>query len=64
MKILEAPLRIELRNKGFADLCLTAWLWRHVNNYMQNQKNMNIYRVPTKNLHMHNILYQHFQKCK
>lgn len=27
---LEAPPRIELGNKGFADLCLTAWLWRHV----------------------------------
>ena len=24
----EAPPRIELGNKGFADLCLTAWLWR------------------------------------
>ena len=24
---LEAPPRIELGNKGFADLCLTAWLW-------------------------------------
>ena len=23
---LEAPPRIELGNKGFADLCLTAWL--------------------------------------
>ena len=25
---LEAPPRIELGNEGFADLCLTAWLWR------------------------------------
>ena len=24
---MEAPPRIELGNKGFADLCLTAWLW-------------------------------------
>ena len=24
---LEAPPRIELGNEGFADLCLTAWLW-------------------------------------
>ena len=24
----KAPIRIELMNKGFADLCLTAWLWR------------------------------------
>ena len=26
----KAPIRIELMNKGFADLCLTAWLWRHI----------------------------------
>jgi hypothetical protein len=26
-KILEAPSRFELENKGFADLCLTTWLW-------------------------------------
>ena len=26
---MEAPPRIELGNKGFADLCLTAWLWCH-----------------------------------
>jgi hypothetical protein len=25
---LEAPPRFELGNKGFADLCLTTWLWR------------------------------------
>ena len=24
---LEAPPRFELGSKGFADLCLTAWLW-------------------------------------
>ena len=28
----KAPIRIELMNKGFADLCLTAWLWRHNRN--------------------------------
>ena len=27
---LEAPSRFELEHKGFADLCLTAWLWRHM----------------------------------
>ena len=27
-KILEARVRIELTNKGFADLCLTTWLPR------------------------------------
>ena len=26
--MLEAPPRFELGNKGFADLCLTTWLWR------------------------------------
>ena len=25
---MEAPPRFELGNKGFADLCLTTWLWR------------------------------------
>ena len=25
---LEAPPRFELGNEGFADLCLTTWLWR------------------------------------
>lgn len=28
--ILEAPPRFELGNKGFADLCLTTWLWRRI----------------------------------
>ena len=28
--LLEAPPRFELGNKGFADLCLTTWLWRHI----------------------------------
>ena len=27
---VEAAPRIELGNKGFADLCLTAWLCRHI----------------------------------
>ena len=27
-KELEAAIRIELMNKGFADLCLTTWLRR------------------------------------
>ena len=27
---LEVPPRFELGNKGFADLCLTSWLWRRV----------------------------------
>ena len=26
-RLLEAPPRFELGRKGFADLCLTAWLW-------------------------------------
>ena len=27
---MEAPARFELANRGFADLCLTTWLWRHM----------------------------------
>ena len=27
---LEAPPRFELGHKGFADLCLTTWLWRRI----------------------------------
>ena len=27
---MEAPTRFELVNKGFADLCLTTWLWCHI----------------------------------
>ena len=35
---LEAPPRFELGNKGFADLCLTAWLWRLMLNWIRRQK--------------------------
>ncbi len=28
---MEAPPRFELGRKGFADLCLTTWLWRRIN---------------------------------
>ncbi len=27
---LEAPSRFELESEGFADLCLTTWLWCHI----------------------------------
>ena len=28
--LMEAPPRFELGNRGFAVLCLTTWLWRHI----------------------------------
>ena len=28
--LLEAPIRFELMNKGFAVLCLPTWLWRRI----------------------------------
>ena len=28
--VLEAPFRFELKNEGFADLCLTTWLCHHI----------------------------------
>ncbi len=28
--IFKAPPRFELGNRGFADLGLTTWLWRHI----------------------------------
>ena len=38
---MEAPPRIELGNKGFADLCLTAWLWRHGNRFWSGLRGSN-----------------------
>ncbi len=33
---LEAPPRFELGNEGFADPCLTTWLWRRKKNSAEN----------------------------
>ena len=30
VNVMEATPRFELGNKGFADLCLTTWLWRRI----------------------------------
>ena len=42
---LEAPPRFELGNKGFADLCLTTWLWRHIEFSRKRQKSDLIFVV-------------------
>ena len=49
--VLEAPPGIGPGNKGFADLCLTAWLWR--------RKNGADYGARTRHLHLGKVaLYQ------
>ena len=49
---MEAPTRFELVNKGFADLCLTTWLWRQ-QNYGAG------YEARTRYLHLGKVaLYQ------
>lgn len=30
VSFLEAPTRFETGGRGVADLCLTTWLWRHI----------------------------------
>ena len=42
---LEAPPRFELGNKGFADLCLTTWLWRQIEFSRKRQKSDLIFVV-------------------
>ena len=39
---LEAPPRFELGHRGFADLCLTTWLWRRIELYALSVKKMPI----------------------
>ena len=34
----QAPPRFELGNKGFADLCLTTWLWRRMGQITTNSE--------------------------
>ena len=50
--LMEVPPRFELGNKGFADLCLTTWLWHH-------QKNGAVDETRTRDLHLGKVaLYQ------
>gem|GEM_PF-3069767 len=39
---MEAPPRFELGHRGFADLCLTTWLWRRIELYARSVKKMPI----------------------
>ena len=39
---LEATPRFELGNQGFADPCLTTWLWRRIELYALSVKKMPI----------------------
>ena len=49
---LEVPSRVELENKGFADLRLTTWLWRL-------RKNGAVDEARTRDLHLGKVaLYQ------
>ena len=61
--ILEAPPRIELGNKGFADLCLTAWLWRLIEKAVTFRNSFHFcgadYEARTRYLHLGKVaLYQ------
>ncbi len=65
--IVEAPPRIELGNKGFADLCLTAWLWCRILNFvlekLRTLKTLSVlgadYEARTRYLHLGKVaLYQ------
>ena len=61
---MEAPTRFELVNKGFADLCLTTWLWHHQYQIMISgielcQKNGADDEARTRYLHLGKVaLYQ------
>ena len=48
---LEAPPGFEPGNKGFADLCLTTWLWRH--------KNGAGYEIRTRDFHLGKVTLYH-----
>ncbi len=59
---LEAPPRFELGNQGFADPCLTTWLWRHIPNGVKELTPFAFgaaYEARTRYLHLGNVaLYQ------
>ena len=60
---LEVPPRFELGNRGFADLCLTTWLWHRILNYIHKirfyEKNGADDEARTRYLHLGKVaLYQ------
>ena len=57
--IMEAPLGIGPRNKGFADLRLTSWLWRRINGAVDEARTRDLHlgKVALYQLSYYRILY-------
>ena len=62
--VKKAPPRFELGNKGFADLCLTTWLWRHTwwldQESNQGHEDFQSSALPTELSSLNNFNIQYF----